>query len=262
MFAIHSPQTVELKTDDETVEPVARINFSYNGADTSRCKMEVISKDRIWTLIFNQRGYIVDQSFTDGDGVDKDAPILTDADYIVDGVDTRSFNPYTHKAPVDADTAYRDGLTPGWKAPESKEMREAGKQARSEAAANAKKAVDELRARRDETPEQRAERERKEQDDRLQRAVDSMEKAPDSQQAVTQAGEPRRNPDGSVVTPHQDRPDARDNPATPPYDPLVPAASSPMPNSAQPRRQSEPLPGAVNTTQTMQGGRPALDERP
>jgi hypothetical protein len=264
MFAIHSPQTVELKTDDEAAEPAARINFSYAGADTSRCKMEIMSKDRIWTIIFNQRGYVVDQSFTAGpEDTDPEAPVLSDADYIVNGVDTRSFNPYTHRAPVDADTAYRDGQFPGFKQPsgDSKEAREARKQAIGEAHGNARKAIDEQRARMDETPEARVERERKERDEKLEQVAKQLQKDQASlNQPAQQVGEPARNPDGSVVNVAQEKPDARDQPTGPGYDPLVPAASSPMPNSAPPHRQNEPNPGVVNTSQSVGG--PATYETP
>jgi hypothetical protein len=262
MFAIHSPQTVELKTDD--ADEAARINFSYNGADTSRCKMEIISKGRIWTIIFNQRGYVVDQSFSNPDGKpDPEAPVLSEADYMVNGVDTRSFNPYTHKAPVDADTAYRDGLNPGNKQPgwDSKENQEARKQAIADAHGKAQEAIDEQRKRMDETPEARVERERKERDEKLEQVAKQLQKDQASlNQPAQQVGEPARNPDGSVVNVAQEKPDARDQPTGPGYDPLVPAASSPMPNSAPPHRQNEPNPGVVNTSQSVGG--PATYETP
>lgn len=254
MFAIHSPQTVELHTDNAD-EPAARVNFSYNGADTSKCKLEIISKDRIWTVIFNQRGYVVDQSFVSGkDGADPAAPELSDADFIVNGVDTRSFNPYTHKAPVDADTAYRDGQFAGFKQPggQSKEAREQRKAAIEAAHGEAQKEIDKQRSLMDETSEARVERERKERDEKLDAVSKQLAKDnAGASQPVTQVGEPARNPDGSVVNVAQEQPDARDKPTGPGYDPLVPAASSPMPNSAPPHRQNEPTPGVVNTRESI-----------
>jgi hypothetical protein len=196
MFAIHSPQTVELKTDD--ADEAARINFSYAGADTSRCKMEIISKGRIWTIIFNQRGYVVDQSFVNPDGEpDPEAPVLSEADYMVNGVDTRSFNPYTHKAPVDADTAYRDGLNPGgkqpgWDAAAAREERAAAIEA---AHGKAQEAIDEQRKRMDETPEARVERERKERDEKLEALSKQLAK---DQASLNQ---PAQQPTPPVPTP-------------------------------------------------------------
>lgn len=253
MFAIHSPQTVELRTDDAD-EPAARLNFSYNGADTSKCKLEIISKDRIWTVIFNQRGYEIEQTFVSGSEPQTDSPALSDADYIVNGVDTRSFNPYTHRAPVDADSAYRDGQFAGFKQPggQSKEAREQRKAAIEAAHGEAQKEIDKQRSLMDETSEARVERERKERDEKLDAVSKQLAKDNvGASQPVTQVGEPARNPDGSVVNVNQEQPDQRDRPTGPGYDPLVPAPSSPMPNSAPPHRQSAPNPGAVNTTESM-----------
>ena len=254
MFAIHSPQTVELRTDNDD-EPAARMNFSYHGADTSKCKLEIMSKDRVWTVIFNQRGYVVEQSFVSGkDEQDPDSPLLTDADYIVNGVDTRSFNPYTHRAPVDADTAYRDGATPGFKQPggDSKEARDARKAAIEAAHGEGQKAIEEQRARMDEKPEERVARERKERDEKLEQVSKQLAKDNQVSSAPKIIGEPERNPDGSVVSANTDQKDVRDDASRGPgYDPLVPAASSPMPNSAPPHRQSRPDTGVVNTSQSM-----------
>jgi hypothetical protein len=251
MFAIHSPQTVELRVD-EADEPTARINFSYNGADTSKCKMEIVSKDRVWTLIFNQRGYIVSQSFANADENTADKPELTAGDYIVNGVDTRSFSPYTHVAPVDADTLYRDGVTPGYKQPQSKEQREQSKAAIEAAHGKAQKAIAALHERMDEKPEDTVERERKEREEKFKQVSESLAHPPAAPLASSAPyGQPLRNPDGSAVNQQPQR-DDRDNPNTSTgYDPLVPAPSSPMPGSAPPSRVPAPHPDVVNTTQSV-----------
>lgn len=260
MFAIHSPQTVTLRADDGE-EATAIVNFSTNGADTSRCKMEITSKGRTWTAVFNTRGYLVDQSYT-GPKENPDDPEvapLTTADFIVDGRDTRSDNPYTHVAPVDADTAYRDGQTPGIKhpiptGPDGKPVideKKVSEDAHKQAAESAKKAREQREKIARETPEERADRLTKEQDAKHERVAAQLEGTPGLVRApaVEQSGEPPRNADGSVNY-------AQPEPSRDPnhYDPLVPAASSPLPGSPPPHRvdSANPTNSKVNTTTSMQ----------
>lgn len=215
MFAIHSPQTVSMTTDQDGKEAPGIINFSYAGADTSRCKMQIQHDGRSWTFVFNQRGYLVEQTFDDGSHKD-DHPVepLTDADYIVGGVDTRSFNPYTHKAPADADTLARDGLTPGWKAPAGQDPKEAQAvrdKAYSDAHGEAQKAIDAQRKRMDEKPEEMVARERKERDEKFKQVSDSLAKQKPAGAAPKIMGEPDQRDNaarpGNVTTSRSMNPD-------------------------------------------------------
>lgn len=264
MFAIHSPQSITLHTDDGE-EAETLVNFSTDGANTSRCKLVIVSKGRTWTAIFNQRGYLVDQSYTTApdEQPDPEAKPLTAEDYMVDGRDTRANNPYTHVAPVDADTAYRDGRTPGYKAPEprtddekkaAKEDKDLREKAFKDAEAAAKKTHDEQTKQAAETPEQRQKRLDHEREERLKtgslKTMDDTTKADKAWDAphVEQSGEPKRNPDGALssIPPEPSRDIGG-------YDPLMPAGSSPLPGSPPPHRADSPNPtgSKINTSGSM-----------
>jgi hypothetical protein len=109
MFMIRSPQTITLHTDDRNADDQpAIVSFDVDGSDTSRCTMTVTSKGRTWRAVFNTRGLIIDQIYTAPVKEGQPEPVqLLPNDYIVDGHDIRSDNPYTHVGPVTADTAYR-----------------------------------------------------------------------------------------------------------------------------------------------------------
>lgn len=242
MFKIHVPQTIMLHTDGDA-EDVAQVNFSMNGADTSRCRMDIISKGRTWTAIFNAGGALVEQSYREADEDENTmkAKPLSAADYMVDGRDTRADNPYTHVAPIDADTAYREALNKPF-LPESKEHRALREKAFAEAKANAKKLRGEADKRADEKPEDRLERERKEREDRLAKAGTASPEPHITDRTFPDAGTQRsvagRNADGNVMT-------------NPDGSPMAPAPSSPMPGSPPPHPLDRPDPGRVNTAQSI-----------
>ena len=245
MFAIHAPQSISLKADGDE-EDTALVNFSLNGADTSRCKLEIISKGRVWTAIFNQRGYLIDQSYKGPDA--KDAPEvqpLSASDYMVDGRDTRSDNPYTHVAPPTMDSAY---VAPAAAPllPVSKETRAIAEKAHKDAAGRAEDVRKQRAKEASEKPEDRAKRLEKERQERLKKA--NLASGEGAEAHVEQTGEPERAADGSL---RQTPPEPSRDPGH--YDPLVPAASSPMPGSPPPHRidSANPTQSTVNTTQTL-----------
>lgn len=145
MFAIATPQTVTLTIPGDD-GPSTLINFRSNGADTSRCVLEIVTPEGdTHRLTFNVRGQMVDAQFVDHDSAPEapsgDAP----ASYMVNGVDTRAFNPYTYQPPVDADSASRPQA--GFKAvnvtaDEAKEHREIREKDEREAAERAKEMLE------------------------------------------------------------------------------------------------------------------------
>lgn len=151
MFSI-ATQTVQLpaSVDTDNHDAPTTINFLPNDGDTSKVKLEIITPDgHTHTVLFNKNGLMLSQHLSNAEGVERhleptevapgtsygrnpsgalpvtertrmrpnegqpDAPTVN----LVDGRDTNADNPYTHKAPVDADTAARDGQTPGFKQP-------------------------------------------------------------------------------------------------------------------------------------------------
>jgi hypothetical protein len=109
MFMIHTPQTVTLAVPGED-GPFTTLNFRTDGADTSRCVLELVSPDGdIHRVTFATRGHLAGTQYIDHEHPEP-APHEVPTDFIVDGRDTRADNPYTHVAPIDANTAY---LPPG-----------------------------------------------------------------------------------------------------------------------------------------------------
>lgn len=271
MFKLHTPQSLTLTVPGED-GPFTLVNFRTNGADTSRCIMEIVTPDgATHRLTFLTGGHLVDQQFIAGDNPeDPEARPLTPADYIVDGRDTRADNPYTHVAPVDADTAYRDGQTPGYRAPEprtdeekkaAEDNRNLQEKAHEEAADRARKTRGKTLDRLDEKPEDKAERAHKERRERLEKGFEEQDKADAAKtsQGVEQVGEPERNPDGSLssIPPEPSRDPEH-------YDPLIPAASSPLPGSPPPHRADSPNPTGSKITRsgTFNDPQPAEPYRP
>lgn len=276
MFAIASPQTVTLTIPGDDA-PSTLINFRTNGADTSRCVMEIVTPEGdIHRLTFNVRGAMLDSQFTPkGEDASEQKPLVNAADYMVGGRDIRADNPYTHVAPVDADSAYRPadvGFRATPSAEEAGKQREAREQAMKDAAGKAKEArqaeIDKL----NETSEQRAERLRKEQDERLHNAVDSLEPGTDGyvRREETQSGssaplrdeyakgtvfpneqtqrmETGKNMDGSP----QADPDANLPYPNAPRTPMAPAPSSPLPGSPPPHPLGQSDPGKVTTSKEI-----------
>lgn len=162
MFALHTPQTVTLAVPGED-GPFTTINFRTAEGDTSRCIMELVTPEGdIHRVTFTTRGALVDTQYIDHENPEMD-PIYPH-DYMVDGRDTRADNPYTHTAPMDADTAYRPAA--GFTAPvpldgegkpvvDDAEERPKAMKAAEEAA---KKARDEREKQASENAEQRRER--------------------------------------------------------------------------------------------------------
>lgn len=102
MFAIQ-PQTISLIVPG--ADEVPTMTFANDGADTSKCILTLASSDgKRHVVRFHRHGQLIDQQFIDA--ADEPDPIYPH-DYMVDGRDTRADNPYTHTAPMDADTAYR-----------------------------------------------------------------------------------------------------------------------------------------------------------
>lgn len=261
MFKLHTPQSITLAVPGED-GPFTLINFRTNGTDTSRCVMEIISGDGdMHRLTFTSGGALVDQQFISRDHAENDPEVkpLTPADYIVDGRDTRADNPYTHVAPVDADTAYRDGQTPGHKQPPVQDkdgnaidFKDIQEKAHQEAADAAKKSRGKTLDRLDEKPEDKAEREKKERHDRVEQGFEAEDrKADEGEQVATQ----RVFPETTGEVDPFGRGSTGEYRGNPDHDPFAPAPSAPLPGSPPAHPLDQPDPGAVNTSKSM--GEPA-----
>lgn len=251
MFAIHTPTTVTL-TEPGADGPFTTINFHVNGADTSRCIMEIVTPaGDTHRITFGVRGALIDQQFVNHDSApeDPEAQPLTAQDYMVDGRDMRAFNPYTYDPPVDADTAARAAQAPNVRRDEPRDAAELRRAAHADAAERAKDARAELLSRQEERPEQRAEREKKEREDRLARVEDNLggTATPGDDHATVRTF-PDQGTQDSVAGKRMDG-----SPQTNPDNaPMAPAASSPLPGSPPPHPLDQSDPGKVNTTSTLQ----------
>ncbi len=232
-FAIHAPQTVNVANPDDKDAAPIQLNFRMNGADTSRCVLEVILPEKgVAEFTFNTRGNLVTQKFTpQGEERDAAAKPVAPVDYMVDGRDTRADNPYTHVAPVDADTASRDAQAPqGFRSPFPVENEgDLRKQAMEKAASAAEKARSEQQAERDKSPEDKA-RERQEAQDKRRE---------DGLKASEQDAANRIPAQGGVIA-------GASQQVAAPYDPNIPPASSPLPGSPAPQPESQRDHGIVN----------------
>lgn len=242
MFAITTPQTVTLTIPGDD-SPSTLINFRTNDADTSRCVLEIVTPEGdTHRLTFNVRGNLVDSQFVDHDSAPEDPQPQHAGEYMVDGRDTRAFNPYTYQPPVSADAAHTDA---GFKAinltPEQeKEHRDLRKQAESDAAENEKKLRDKHLGRNEDTYK----------DPPLSDYITSAGYPTDT------ADNPKGDPNATVKAFPNDetqrlvagkRMDGspQQNPA---YEPMAPAPSSPLPGSSPPHPLDQPDPGRVNTS--------------
>jgi hypothetical protein len=174
MFAINAPQSVLIAGARD--EPPIAVTFRVDPANAARCIMDVtLPNGDVHTAVFNTRGFMTDQGVVTADEAKARVAAPLPADYIVDGVDTRSDNPYTHVAPGTVDSAYlprpADEVVPLYGAPvvppaplteDQISAREAAAKAREEAmtaAADAALKAQEERAKRAaETPEERVAR--------------------------------------------------------------------------------------------------------
>lgn len=266
MFAIATPQTVTLTIPGDD-HPSTLINFRVNGEDTSRCVLEIVTPEGdTHRLTFSVRGQLVDSQFIDHDSAPEDPERpLTAGDYMVDGRDTRAFNPYTYQPPVNADAANR--VDAGYKAinvtqEQEAEHRDLRKQAESDAAVRAKEALDKHLNRSEEKPEDRAAREKDERRKSLERLAEPDPQTGGSAPKVyDRADNPKGDPNASVQTFPNDetqrlvggkRMDGSPQ-QNPDGDPMAPAPSSPLPGSPPPHPLDQPDPGVVNTSKTLQG---------
>lgn len=262
MFAIASPQTVLLTVPGDD-HPSTLINFRTNGADTSRCVLEIVTPEGdTHRLAFNVRGQMVESQFIDHNSA-PETPAPAPASYMVDGVDTRAFNPYTYQPPLTADSAYQ---TPApARVPDTPEQRELREQHHAEAADRAKEMLDKHLNKIAEPQSERVPREEQERRDRLLAAQEDQRTPGLDQQGGLQdphataevfpndeiqrlvAG---KRMDGSPQ--HPSSPSGFAGQGSPP-EPMAPAPSSPLPGSPPPHPLDQPDPGKVNTTQTLQG---------
>lgn len=259
MFAIATPQTVTLTIPGDD-HPSTLINFRVNDADTSRCVLEIVTPEGdTHRLTFNVRGQMVDSNFTAHNANPDEPKAPAPASPIVNGVDTRAFNPYTYQPPVSADAANRTDA--GFKAvnvPDdvAKEQRELREKDEAEAADRAKELLDKHLNKADEDPKDTAERGKHERlIDRVvdgshpyMRGLDTTDNplgdqyadvktfpSDDTQRLVggkRMDGSPQQNPDN---------------------DPMAPAPSSSLPGSPPPHPLDQPDPGKVNTSKDLQG---------
>lgn len=263
MFAIATPQTVTLTIPGDD-HPSTLINFRTNDADTSRCVLEIVTPEGdTHRLTFNTRGQMVDSNFTAHDAnLDQpDAP--APASYIVDGVDTRAFNPYTYQPPVSADAANRTDA--GFKAvnvPDdvAKEHRDLREKDEREAADRAKEMLDK-HLNRDPDPQTGGSR------PQIYDREDTY-KDPPLSDYVASAGYPTDTADNPAGDPHAEvktfpndetqrlvagkRMDGSPQ-QNPDNEPMAPAPSSPLPGSPPPHPLDQPDPGKVNTSKDLQG---------
>lgn len=267
MFALHTPQSITLATPGED-GPFTLINFKTNGADTSRCVMEVVTPEGdVHRLTFTTRGAMVDQQFISKDNPEPEATSeLSSEAYFVNGRDTRADNAYTYEAPVDDDRRYRDGLTPGHKSPvpETDEEREHREQVYAEGTKARQKLHDDAMKRREELQKQSGARkpdgDLKTSDDTT--AGDIAWDAPEGRQ--TRRDPPMiQGPDAGAVD--HDFPETHgeadpfgrgstSEPFAPTGGPFAPAPSAPLQGSPPPHPLDRPDHGMVNTTQSMQRG--------
>lgn len=250
MFKVQTPQTLTLTRPGDDA-PSAILNFNVNGADTSRCVLELITDTgETFRAVFMTGGQLVDHSYTDGESNDDpNAPPLTAADHIVDGVDTRAFSPYTHVPPQTADTAYTAAVHPPQNRPDTPEERELREKHYADAAENAKKMREELAAKAKESPQERADRENLEREERRERAQKTLEEGYyPPEPTVTGQTFPNETTQRLVAGKKMDG-----SPQTNPEgEPMAPAPSSPLPGSPPPHPLDQPDPGKVNTSQSLQ----------
>lgn len=275
MFAVSAPQTVTLNIPGED-KPDAIINFKLNGADSSRCVMQIIYPDgEMHELTFNTRGSLVSSTYTvpqDEEMTEEERRAEPNAtSHIVDGRDTTAFNPYEYKAPADADTLYRDP-NPGFTQPvQTQEQRDEAEAAKQEAADRAKKQLEDLRAKSNETEEERQARKKEEED----RAWEARMKAQDATTADTGVTEGVATAETFPSQKTQDLVEGKkmdgtpiseaavqSDPSQPDYNPMAPAPSSPQPGSPPPHPVDQPDPGRVTTSSDFSGDdRGTFDEQ-
>lgn len=68
MFAIHTPQSIDLLTpadDAADSEHHGTITFDHEGDDVSKCRMIITRDDKVFTYIFNTRGNMVSSAYED-----------------------------------------------------------------------------------------------------------------------------------------------------------------------------------------------------
>lgn len=258
MFAIASPQTVLLTVPGDD-HPSTLINFRTNGADTSRCVLEIVTPEGdTHRLTFNVRGQMVESQFIDHNSA-PETPAPAPASYMVDGVDTRAFNPYTYQPPLTADSAYQ-APAPA-QVPDTPEQRELREQHHAEAADRAREILDKHLAKADEDPKAKAEREKQERRESVTLGAGGTGAAPDDRTpALDQQGGLQDPHATAEVFPSDDtqrlvagkRMDGSSQ-RNPDNAPMAPAPSSPLPGSPPPHPLDQPDSGKVNTTQTLQG---------
>lgn len=265
MFAIATPQTVMLTIPGDD-SPSTLINFRTNDADTSRCVLEIVTPEGdTHRLTFNVRGQMVDSQFIDHASAPEEPETPAPASYMVDGVDTRAFNPYTYQPPVSADAASRPPS--GFKAvnvpnDQAKEHRELREKDEAEAAERAKGMLDKHLNRSEENPKDKAEREQLERrDDLKKRMVADGPGVTMNTRGLDTGDNPAGDRNASVQTFPNDetqrlvagkRMDGSPQ-QNPDNDPMAPAPSSPLPGSPPPHPLDQPDPGKVNTSKDLQG---------
>lgn len=217
MFAIATPQTVTLTIPGDD-GPSTLINFRVNGEDTSRCVLEIVTPEGdTHRLTFNVRGQMVDSQFVDHDSAPED-PAEPPPNPIVNGVDTRAFNPYTYQPTISADAAARGNV--GFRAAnvseqDAEEHRKLREKDEREAAERAKDLLTQhLGKAGPATPNGYAGRS---EGNEMERLVGGKR----------MDGSPQQNPDNT---------------------PMAPAPSSPLPGSPPPHPLDQPDPGRVNTS--------------
>lgn len=258
MFAIATPQTVMLTIPGDD-SPSTLINFRSNDADTSRCVLEIVTPEGdTHRLTFNVRGQMVDSQFIDHDSAPEEPEALAPASYMVNGVDTRAFNPYTYQPPVSADAASRPPS--GFKAvnvPEdqTKEHHELREKDEREAAKRGKEMLGKHLGKSGEDSKDKAYREKRALHDQMENdypgstlGLDTGDSPAGDRNASVQTfpndetqrlvggkrmdGSPQHNPDNA---------------------PMAPAPSSPLPGSPPPHPLNQPDPGKINTSKDLQG---------
>lgn len=264
MFAIATPQTVTLTIPGDD-HPSTLINFRANDADTSRCVLEIVTPEGdTHRLTFNVRGQMVDSAFTAHDTNPDEPKAPAPASYMVNGVDTRAFNPYTYQPPVSADAANRTDA--GFKAVNvpadvAKEHRELREKDEREAAERAKEMLDKHLGVAEENPQDKVEREKQEHRDRLEKAQATLAAArnptdPFATHGLDTGDRPDADAYAKVKTFPNDETQrlvggkrmdgsAQQNPDNAP---MAPAPSSPLPGSPPPHPLDQPDPGKVNTS--------------
>lgn len=249
MFKLHTPQSITLAEPGNDA-PMTLINFRTNGADTSRCVMEIITPDgHMHRLTFTAGGALADQQFIDKDHPEADPSAATPVDYIVGGRDTRADNAYGYQPPVDADTRYRDGQNPGHKSPVAETDEEKDK--REQVYAEADKTREKTR-KAAEKRHQEATKAAREPDGDLKTSDDTTEKDV-SWDAPHEVATQKTFPETTGERDPFDRDSTGQVQANPAGEPWVSPPSSPLPGSPPAHPLDRPDPGVVNTTQTMRG---------